>query len=653
MLNKKALAASVSAPPAPFVEDVFSTYLYTGNGTTQAIANGIDLAGKGGLIWIKGRAIAYTHQLHDTVRGVGNTIASNNTDAQSNQGTVSAVSSTGFTASTNSGSFSGTNNNGDTYCSWTFAEQAKFFDVVTYTGTGSARTVAHNLGSAPGMIIVKRTDSIEDWFVYHRGITASGGIKLNNSDAKNDPNNSYWNSTEPTSTVFTVGTNGGVNGSGGTYVAYLFAHDAGGFGTAGTDNVISCGSYTGNGSTQSISLGYEPQYILFKNTTDAASWYVVDVMRGLPTGGDDQLLIPNLSAAELTVGDVINVNATGFDVTTSSVANTSGKTYIYMAIRRPMKVPTTGTSVFNPTKSNAANGTPITTNFVVDSQWINYLPGTTTNTAFNDRLRGVSTNATESGRYVRSASNAAEATALTYTNNWGNTGYLIPSATAFDNTVYYSFSRRPGFFDTVCYTGTGSVGNAISHNLTVAPELIIVKGRSGLVGANNWRVLNSFTSTTYQTAYLDLTDANTSFAYTDNGGLAARPTATTFTVDNVANYNNSSTNYVAYLFATCAGVSKVGSYTGTAAAQTINCGFTGGARFVLIKRTDSTGDWYVWDTARGIISGNDPYLLLNSTAAEVTNTDYIDPASSGFEISSTAPAAINASGGTFIFLAVS
>jgi hypothetical protein len=117
-------------------------------------------------------------------------------------------------------------------------------------------------------------------------------------------------------------------------------------------------------------------------------------------------------------------------------------------------------------------------------------------------------------------------------------------------------------------------------------------------------------------------------------------------------YGNASYNYVAYLFATCAGVSKVGSYTGTATTLQIDCGFTSGARFVLIKRTDSTGDWYVWDTARGIVSGNDPYLLLNSTAAEVTNTDYIDTYSAGFEISSTAPAAINASGGTYIFLAI-
>ena len=107
-----------------------------------------------------------------------------------------------------------------------------------------------------------------------------------------------------------------------------------------------------------------------------------------------------------------------------------------------------------------------------------------------------------------------------------------------------------------------------------------------------------------------------------------------------------------YLFATCPGVSKVGSYTGTGTTLQLNCGFTSGARFVLIKRTDSPGEWYVWDTARGIIAGNDPYLLLNSTAVEVTNTDYIDTYNPGFEISSTAPAAINALNGTYIFLAI-
>ena len=130
------------------------------------------------------------------------------------------------------------------------------------------------------------------------------------------------------------------------------------------------------------------------------------------------------------------------------------------------------------------------------------------------------------------------------------------------------------------------------------------------------------------------------------------PTSTQVYIGTNDAVNKSAATYVAYLFASCPGVSKVGSYTGTGTTKQIDCGFTGGARFVLIKRTDSTGDWYVYDSARGIVSGDDPYLLINSTAAEVTNTDYVDTYSAGFELSSTAPAGLNANGGTYIFLAI-
>jgi hypothetical protein len=131
---------------------------------------------------------------------------------------------------------------------------------------------------------------------------------------------------------------------------------------------------------------------------------------------------------------------------------------------------------------------------------------------------------------------------------------------------------------------------------------------------------------------------------------ATTPTSTTFTVGDIGDNNVSGGTYVAYLFATCPGVSRVGSYIGTGAAQGINCGFPGGARFVLIKRTDSTGDWYVWDTARGMVSGNDPSVLLNSTAAEV-NANSVYTTGVGFQIVSTA-AGINASGGSYIYLAI-
>ena len=141
------------------------------------------------------------------------------------------------------------------------------------------------------------------------------------------------------------------------------------------------------------------------------------------------------------------------------------------------------------------------------------------------------------------------------------------------------------------------------------------------------------------------------FNYSGNY-LRAVPGASNIQIGSNGEINQSGQNFVAYLFATCPGVSKVGTYTGTGAAQTINCGFTAGSRFVMIKRADSTGDWFVWDSARGIIPANDPYLRLNLTAAEVTGTDYVDTTTVGFDITSTAPAAINANGGTYIFLAI-
>jgi hypothetical protein len=131
------------------------------------------------------------------------------------------------------------------------------------------------------------------------------------------------------------------------------------------------------------------------------------------------------------------------------------------------------------------------------------------------------------------------------------------------------------------------------------------------------------------------------------------PTSSVFSVG-TSGYgtNNSGATYVAYLFASAPGVSKVGSFTGTGDTQVINCGFTAGARYVLIKSTSATGDWYVWDSARGIVSGNDPYLRPNSSAAEVTTTDWVDTAASGFELSNAGGNLANSSGVSYIFLAI-
>jgi hypothetical protein len=220
-----------------------------------------------------------------------------------------------------------------------------------------------------------------------------------------------------------------------------------------------------------------------------------------------------------------------------------------------------------------------------------------------------------------------------------------------DEFVTYNLRRAPSFMDVVCYTGNSSQ-RTLNHNLGVTPELMIVKTRSQSGGSwNVWTTGFTISSSSNQYVTLNTSDAKDDKNAPDFWG-SSYPTASVFNIGTNFYINYTGETYIAYLFATCAGVSKVGSYTGTGTTLQINCGFTAGSRFVLIKRTDSTGDWYVWDSARGITAGNDPYLLLNSTAAEVTGTDYVDTYSAGFEISSTAPSAINASGGTFIFLAI-
>jgi hypothetical protein len=629
---------------ANFIEDVFSTWLYTGNGSGQTITNGIDLAGRGGLVWMKSRSGATDHVLYDTARSAANfypALSSNTTGSNTiYTGGLNQFLANGFTI----GSFSNINANTATYASWTFREQPRFFDIVTYTGNGANRTIAHNLGSVPGAIFVKRTDNTGDWQVYHRSLLNINYMVLN-STAAVAADSTRWNNTAPTSSVFSVGTNATVNANGGTYVAYLFASDAGGFGATGADNVISCGAYTGNGSATGpvVTLGYEPQWLLVKRTDSAGDWNLIDNMRGFVVGGTDAELNPNLFNAEST-GTFVTPTATGFQINTTDAGyNASGSNYIYIAIRRgPMRTPTTGTSVFSPIATNNPTGTNITTNFPIDFQ-ISTIRNATTFAFAVDRLRGVSTNSTGYANVLVPQLTDAESGGPGGGLFWGSTGFQTPTARASSDAIYWNFRRAPGFFDEVCYTGTG-VARTVAHNLGVAPELMIVKSRSAV---DYWFVYASgIGSAAY--LFLDLPNSlSTNFVIWDN----TAPTSSVFYVG-ASNANTSSVNYVAYLFASCPGVSRVGSYTGTGATQVINCGFAAGARFVLIKRTNAPGDWYVWDSARGIVAGNDPYLLLNSTAAEVTTTDWVDTAASGFELSNAAGNLVNTNGATYIFLAI-
>ena len=317
----------LGAEDATGVGSTFSTTLYTGTGANQTITNGLDLAGDGGLTWIKRRNAADSHVLTDSERGYGQVLNSDTTGANQNLASLFNLSTTssGFTVGSNNTQI---NNNAQTYVSWSFKKQTKFFDVVTWTGNGSSQTIAHSLGVTPGCIIVKNTSNAANWAVWHRSNLATQHLQLNTTSAALT-SATVWNSTNPTDSVFSVGNYYNTNNSGDTYVAYLFAHDI------ASDGLIQCGSFTtDSGSQATIDLGFEPSWVMYKMTNSTGQWYIEDTMRGLsaPTQVGDTL-IANLPNAEGVGNGAIHINASGFE--TKAAPNNLGasNTFVYMAIR--------------------------------------------------------------------------------------------------------------------------------------------------------------------------------------------------------------------------------------------------------------------------------------------------------------------------------
>ena len=666
-----------SINPSKFIESVFSTYVYDGTGSSQTIANGIDLVNKEGLVWTKIRESnggAEDHFLVDTVSpSPSNTnyfvksLTSNSTAGfQEPYNSITAWNTTGYTINSHL-SFGG---NGYAYVSWTFREQPKFFDIVTYTGDGTTdREVSHNLGTTIGFMLVKRTDAASNWACIAYNGTNYGCLALNSSAAQlfSSATSNYTSTMFKPYEVFQQFTdtpvNDRMNVDGASYVAYLFAHNNsdGGFGSTGDQDMIKCGSYTGNGSATGpeIDLGFEPQWIMIKSTSGAHPWFIIDVMRGFSAAPQANTLRANTNDVEDPAGSRVKPTPNGFQIITSSNDyNQNTHNFIYVAIRRgQMKAPTAGTDVLamydlddlslnTVVSSTAEGGTPFPADLALHrhnlggNQFITRLTGgigteiAGGSSSYRGWLNPHDNSAEDTGTYgiyYKMYNNK-----FTINNNGADGGQSF--------IFSYQFRRQPKVFDVVAYTGTGSTHN-IKHNLGVAPELIILKNRGASGGGAGWLV---------GVASL----GNDEGALHSDNGFAAYNLITTYGTTTFTagsgdeQINKSNDTYVAYLFATLAGVSKVGTYSGTGSDVNVDCGFTNGARFVLAKRTDSTGDWYIWDSVNGIVSGNDPYIILNTTAAPTTNTDYIDPLSSGFTITSNAGSDLNHNGGSYVFLAI-
>lgn len=608
-----------------YVDDIFSIYPYTGNGSSQTITNGINLADNGGMVWVKATENTNVHNIWDSARGLSSYLDTTSTGLQSAQGSTSFTSS-GFSFGTG-GAIN--NNSNVNYTSYSFRKANNFFDTTTKSHTtGSNSTVSLTSMSSIGMVVVKRYDSSGSWYVWHRSLTSGYNILMETANAQFNTN-AYISVSGNTITI----ASGMPTGS---YVIYAFAHDT------STDGIIQCDSYTGLGNIKST-LGWEPQYLLVKRidgVTDA-DWIIYDNMIGGLSNStrNDMCLYSNSANAVTYNNKIASLNPDGV-----TFSNPNNFTYIYVAIRRNNKPPTSSSQVFS-TLIRAGNGAKTNVSSIGFSPDIIISSVRSTGAVhIFDKLRSGSS-------FLYTYTTLAEANGISSnaTIDYKGDGITVGADTAgYINYSTYPYSynlirRAPGFMDIINYTGTSS-NLAITHQLKVTPGLIFIKSRA----SGDWVV---FSSTLNNTQYLVLN--STAIPVTDSTMFnSTSPTTTQFTVGTNANVNDLSTTYTAYMFATKAEISKVGTYTGNGSSQTINCNFTSGARFIMIKRTDSTGGWYFWDAARGIVSANDPHLSLNTFAAEVTTDDSVDPDNTGFIVNQNTATNINVNNATYLYLAI-
>jgi hypothetical protein len=312
----------------------FNTILYTGTGSSLA-NTGVGF--QPDWTWIKARSTTGGHRVYDVIRGATDTLYTNQTyESAVEAQTLTSFNSDGFTVGTDSG----VNGSGVTFVAWNWdangtgvsntsgtisstvsANTTSGFSIVSWTGTGTTGTVGHSLGVAPSFYIVKRRNADGfDWFCYHKSLGATKFILLDTTGA--EQTSDLWNDTSPTSTVFNVKTQGSVNASGGTYIAYCFA-DVKGF--------SKFGSRTGNGSLDGdfVYTGFKPALVITKRSDGVDNWRLHDNKRNTFNVVNNQLLADSSNSENTNT--FIDFLSNGFKYRLDGGINTSSGKYIYMA----------------------------------------------------------------------------------------------------------------------------------------------------------------------------------------------------------------------------------------------------------------------------------------------------------------------------------
>jgi len=307
-------------------------------------------------VWIKERNGTNEHNLFDSVRGTTKRLESNTTAAeQTSSTTLTAFGSDGFTVGNNGG----TGQNGGNYVGWGWKAGTSFtndasstsvgsidsagsvntdagFSIISYTGTGSSGTIAHGLGAVPGWMIIKcRSENGHSWKVYHKSIGATKTLALQNNSTPDDDAN-YHGDTEPTSSVFTIGSNGDVNDNGETFIAYLFAEKQG---------FSKFGSYIGNGQADGtyVHLGFSPAWIMRKKTSGTENWTIHDNKRDTHNVTFKRLLANDSGAEYDSASNQVDLLSNGFKCRANNDGgNADDGQYIYMAFAEQPFVTSTG-----------------------------------------------------------------------------------------------------------------------------------------------------------------------------------------------------------------------------------------------------------------------------------------------------------------------